>query len=59
MRTLARLGPTLGALTVGGLFIALISADVYVAAYNELGVPGKYAVQFALAFALIIGWALA
>ena len=55
MRRLIPYGLTLAAFVVSALFVAGISANVYIGAFDEPAVSGKYAIQFALCFALIIG----
>jgi hypothetical protein len=53
-----KLAFTVGAFIAAGLFIAVISADTSIEAFDEPGTPGKFSIQFALAIALILGWAL-
>jgi hypothetical protein len=57
MRTLQKIGFVLLVVVGIGLVIALLSADTEAGrAFDEPGIPGKFPVQFALGFAVILGW---
>lgn len=58
MRTLQKVGFVLLVIAGIGLVIALLSADTEAGRpFDEPGIPGKFPVQFALGFAVILGWA--
>jgi succinate dehydrogenase hydrophobic anchor subunit len=57
MTTLPRFGVTLLALALLAVFITALSSNVTIEAFDQPGTPGKFAVQFALGFALVVGWA--
>jgi hypothetical protein len=58
VRTLGRIALTLGTLAVLGYFVAAISAQTEIGAFDEPGTAGKFGIHTTLGFALVLGWAL-